>query len=92
MKTILSSPSRLILATAGLAGMALAGCTPDGYGPYYGPSQGYVYPSSGYGYQPAGYYAPRPYYQQPSYGYSAPYPPYSQGPSITFNLPAGTVP
>jgi len=91
MKSTLSRPAGLALATAGIVGMMLAGCTPDGYGPYYGPSQGYVYPS-GYGYQPAGYYAPRAYYPPSNYGYSAPYAPYPAGPSITFNLPAGTVP
>lgn len=91
---MLSSPRRpsgSILASVGVAGLLLAGCATDSYTPYYGPSQGSAY-SSGYGYQPGGYYAPRPTYRPAGYGYAAPYAPYPSGPSITFNLPAGTVP
>lgn len=76
----------LILA-AGLAVLAGA-CTTDGYGygPYYGPSQGYAYPGRGY-------YAPPPNYYAPRYGYAAPYGGgYGSAPSVTFTLPLGTVP
>lgn len=77
----------LIVAVA-LAALAGA-CTTDQYGyqPYYGPSQGYAYPSD------YGYYGRRPYYRQPYYygpGYGGGYG--GGGPSITFNLPAGSVP
>lgn len=69
---------------AGLA-VLVSACATDGYygsGPYYGPSQGYGYPPS------YGYYGPRPGYypaRYGGYGYG------SGGPSITFNLPMGTV-
>jgi hypothetical protein len=73
---------RSIALSACAAGVAVlaAGCTTDSYGPYYGASQGYAYPS-GY-YQPTyGYYQPSSsYYYQPRYGYYRPnyayYPPY----------------
>ena len=69
-----------VAAIATLAG----GCMTDdrGYGPYYGPSQGYAYPQG---------YQARPYYAPPPYGYRAPYgQPYGgsgTGPSITFTIP-----
>jgi hypothetical protein len=76
-----------IVVAAGL-GLAAGACTQDNYGPYYGPSQGYVYPTPGYG-----YYNARPYYQPARYGYRAPYGGYGNyGPSITFTLPAGNLP
>ena len=77
----------LTLAT-GLAVLAGA-CTTDryGYGPYYGPSQGYAYPSG------RGYYAPPPNYYPARHGYGTPYGGYgAAGPSITFTFPQGTVP
>ena len=75
-----------IILAAGLALVAGA-CTQDNYGPYYGPSQGYVYPSKGYG-----YYGAQPYYQPAHYGYRSPYGGHGYGPSITFTLPAGNLP
>jgi hypothetical protein len=85
-----------IILAAGLA-LATGACTQDNYGPYYGPSQGYVYPSPGYGYygpSPGyGYYGARPYYRPARYGYRDPYSSYGgYGPSITFTLPAGNLP
>jgi hypothetical protein len=77
----------IILPAASLA-LATGACTADNYGPYYGPSQGYVYPSPGYG-----YYAARPFYLPARYGYHSPYGGYgNSGPSITLTLPAGNVP
>lgn len=77
---------KIAMTGCALAIAALAGaCTTEnhGYGPYYGPSQGYAYPQ--------GYHASRPFYAPPPYGYRAPY---SQsyrgsgtGPSITFTIP-----
>ena len=59
----------------------------QGYGPYYGPSQGYAYPPS------HGYYAPPPNYYYPARsGYGSRYAGYHSGPSITFTLPQGMVP
>jgi hypothetical protein len=82
---------RMIVGAAALA-LVAGGCTNDGYGPYYGPSQGYAYPSA-YGY-PAnyGYYSPRPAYPPSPYGYGPGYAGYNSGPSITFTFPQGTVP
>jgi hypothetical protein len=73
--------------TAGLAILAGA-CTTgnQGYGPYYGPSQGYAYPPG-----PA-YYAPPPNYYPARSGYGSRYAGYNSGPSITFTLPPGMVP
>ena len=71
-------------------GLAILGgaCTTgnQGYGPYYGPSQGYAYPPA-----PA-YYAPPPNYYPARSGYGSRYAGYNSGPSITFTLPPGTVP
>ena len=58
----------------------------QGYGPYYGPSQGYAYPPG-----PA-YYAPPPNYYPARSGYGSRYGGYNSGPSITFTLPPGTIP
>ena len=58
----------------------------SGYRPYYGPSQGYAYPSG------RGYYAPPPNYYPARYGYGSHYAGYNSGPSITFTFPQGTVP
>ena len=71
----------------GLAILAGA-CATDNYGssPYYGPSQGYAYPSG------RGYYAPPPNYYPARHGYGSPYGGYNSGPSITFTFPQGTVP
>jgi hypothetical protein len=75
-----------LLASAVILASLAGGCATDnGYGPYYGPSQGYAYPQ--------GYGDGRPYYARPSYGYRAPYGyPYGgagPGPSITFTIPQG---
>jgi hypothetical protein len=74
----------LVVCLATLAGA----CTTDNsdYGPYYGPSQGYAYPSG------RGYYAPPPNYYPARYGYGSNYAGYNSGPSITFTFPQGTVP
>ena len=72
--------SSLAVGLAVLAGACTTGN--QGYGPYYGPSQGYAYPPG------AGYYAPPPNYPARS-GYGSRY---NSGPSITFTLPHGIVP
>jgi len=66
----------------------LAGACADnsGYGPYYGPSQGYAYPAG------RGYYAPPPNYYSAPYSYRSHYAGYNSRPSITFTFPQGTVP
>lgn len=75
------------LTLAGGLAVLVGACTSDGngYGPYYGPSQGYAQ-QPGYG-----YYAPPPNYYPTRYG--APYRGYGgSSPSITFTFPQGTVP
>ena len=71
-------------------GLAILGgaCTTgnQGYGPYYGPSQGYAYPPG------LAYYAPSPNYYPARPGYGSRYEGYNSGPSITFTLPHGIVP
>jgi hypothetical protein len=71
-------------------GLAVLGgaCTTgnQGYGPYYGPSQGYAYPAG-----PA-YYAPPPNYYPARAGYGSRYAAYNSGPSITLTLPPSMVP
>jgi hypothetical protein len=76
--------STLAVGLAVLAGACTTGN--QGYGPYYGPSQGYAYPPG-----PA-YYAPPPNYYPARYGYGSRYAGYNSAPSITFTLPTGTVP
>jgi len=74
----------LAVGSAVLAGACTTG--DPGYGPYYGPSQGYAYPPG-----PA-YYAPPPNYYPARSGYGSRYAGYNSGPSITFTLPPGMVP
>ena len=74
----------LAVCFAVLAGACTTGN--QGYGPYYGPSQGYAYPPG------PTYYAPPPNYYPARAGYGSRYAAYNSGPSITFTLPLGTVP
>ena len=76
--------SALAVGLAILAGACTTGN--QGYGPYYGPSQGYAYPPG------AEYYSPPPNYYPARSGYGSRYAGYNSGPSITFTLPLGTVP
>jgi len=76
--------SALAVGLAILAGACTTGN--QGYGPYYGPSQGYAYPPG------PEYYAPPPNYYPARSGYGSRYAGYNSGPSITFTLPVGTVP
>jgi len=76
--------SALAVGLAVLGGACTTGS--QGYGPYSGPSQSYAYPPG-----PA-YYAPPPNYYPARSGYGSRYAGYNSGPSITFPLPAGTVP
>jgi hypothetical protein len=77
------------LSFAAALALLAGGCTTENYGhaPYYGPSQGYAYPS-GYAYYPSrSYYAPAGYGYRTPYG--APYGGAGPGPSITFTFPQG---
>jgi hypothetical protein len=73
-----------LMVVVGLAALAGACTTDQGYNPYYGPSQGYAYPP---GYYNRPYY-PGPYAQGPAYYGQG----YNSGPSITLTLPAGNIP